>query len=45
MARKRKQYAVEKVVAALKQAEMGMQVADLVRQHGITEQKYYRWKK
>ncbi len=28
---KRKQYAVEQIVAALKQAELGMQVPDLVR--------------
>jgi putative transposase len=30
-------------VAALKQAEMWMPVADLIRQMGITEQTYYRW--
>jgi len=37
---KRKQY----FVAALKQAELGMSVADLVRQLGISEQTYYRRK-
>ncbi|MDN7995449.1 transposase, partial [Burkholderia orbicola] len=42
---KRKQYSVEQIVAALKQAELGMPVADLVRQLGISEQTYYRWKK
>ncbi|CAM2165608.1 Low calcium response locus protein S [Burkholderia orbicola] len=45
MAMKRKQYSVEQIVAALKQAELGMPVADLVRQLGISEQTYYRWKK
>ncbi|WP_245637235.1 transposase, partial [Burkholderia singularis] len=38
-------YSVEQIVAALKQAELGMPVADLVRQLGISEQTYYRWKK
>jgi putative transposase len=42
---KRKQYSVEQIVAALKQAELGMPVADLVRQLGVSEQTYYRWKK
>ena len=42
---KRKQYSVEQIVAALKQAELGMPVADLIRQLGISEQTYYQWKK
>jgi putative transposase len=42
---KRKQYSVEQIVVALKQAELSMPVADLVRQLGISEQTYYRWKK
>lgn len=42
---KRKRYSVEQIVAVLKQAEMGMPVADLVRRTGITEQTFYRWKK
>lgn len=32
---KRKQYSVELIVAALKQAELGMPVADLVRHLGM----------
>jgi len=32
-------------VAALKRVEIGMPVADLIRQLGISEQTYYRWKK
>lgn len=42
---KKKRYSTEQIVSALKPAEMGMPVADLVRQMGITEQTYYRWKK
>lgn len=40
---KKKRYSTEQIVAALKQAEMGMSVADLIRQMVITEQTYYRW--
>jgi len=29
----------------LKQAELGMPVADIIRQIGISEQTFYRWKK
>ena len=32
-------------MAVLKQAELGMPVADLIRQLGISEQTFYRWKK
>ncbi|EDZ98309.1 transposase IS3/IS911 family protein [Burkholderia sp. H160] len=42
---KRKQNSVEQIVAALKQVELGMPVADLIRQLGISEQTYYRWKR
>ena len=40
-----KRHSTEQIVAALKQAEMGLPVADLVRQLGISEQTYYRWKR
>jgi putative transposase len=33
------------MVAILKQAEVGVPVADLIRQAGISEQTFYRWKK
>jgi putative transposase len=36
---------VEQIVAILKQAEMGMSVAELIRRVGISEQTFYRWKK
>jgi putative transposase len=42
---KRKRFSVEQIVAVLKQAELGMPVADVVRQMGIAEQTFYRWKK
>ena len=42
---KRKRFSVEQIVAVLKQAELGMAVADIIRQVGISEQTYYRWKK
>lgn len=42
---KRKRFSIEQIVAVLKQAELGMPVADLIRQVGISEQTYYRWKK
>jgi putative transposase len=42
---KKKRFAVEQIVAVLKQAEMGMPVADVIRQLGISEQTFYRWKK
>lgn len=42
---KRKRFSVEQIVAVLKQAELGMAVADIVRQTGISEQTFYRWKK
>ena len=42
---KRKRFSVEQIVVVLKQAELGLSVADLTRQVGISEQPFYRWKK
>ncbi|MQB45898.1 hypothetical protein DXT94_28665 [Rhizobium sp. ICMP 5592] len=43
---KKKRFSVEQIVAVLKQAELGLSVADLIRhQVGISEQTFYRWKK
>ena len=42
---KRKRFSIEQIVAVLKQAELGLPVADLIRQVGISEQTFYRWKK
>jgi putative transposase len=38
---KKKRFSVEQIVAVLKQAEMGLPVADLIRKVGITEQTFY----
>ena len=40
---KRKRVSTEQIVAALKQVELGLPVADLNRQLGISEKTYYRW--
>jgi putative transposase len=42
---RRKRFSVEQIVAVLKQAELGVPVAELIRRVGITEQTLYRWKK
>jgi putative transposase len=42
---KKKRFSIEQIVTVLKQAELGMPVADLIRQVGISEQTFYRWKK
>lgn len=42
---RRKRFSVEQIVGILKQAEVGIPVADLIRQVGISEQTFYRWKK
>lgn len=42
---KRKRFSTEQIVAVLKQAEMGLPVADLIRQIGVSEQTFYRWKR
>ena len=42
---RRKRFSVEQSVAVLKQAEVGVPVAEVIRQAGISEQTFYRWKK
>ncbi|MBO1042411.1 transposase [Brucella pituitosa] len=42
---KKRRYSREQIVAALKQVELGLPAADLIRQFGISEMTYYRWKK
>jgi putative transposase len=42
---RKSRFSVEQIVAVLKQVEMGMPVADVTRQLGISEQTFYRWKK
>ena len=42
-------YKLEQIIAKLREAEIllskGQTIADIVRQQGITEQTYYRWRK
>lgn len=42
---KKKRFSVEQIVAVLKQAELGMPVAEVTRTVGISEQTFYRWKR
>jgi putative transposase len=42
---KKKRFSAEQIVAILKQAELGIPVAKLIRQVGVSEQTFYRWKK
>jgi putative transposase len=42
---KRERFSVEQIAAVLKQAEVGVPVAELIRKVGISEQTFYRWKK
>jgi len=42
---KRKRFSVEQIAGVLKQAEVGVPVAELIRKAGISEQTFYRWKK
>ncbi len=40
----KKKFSVEQIVSVLKQAEVGVPVAELIRKVGISEQTFYRWK-
>jgi putative transposase len=42
---KQKRFSVEQIAAVLKQAEVGVPVAELIRKVGISQQTFYRWKK
>ncbi len=41
----KKRFTAEQIVAILKQAELGIPIAELIRQVGVSEQTFYRWKK
>jgi putative transposase len=41
----KKKFSMEQMVGVLKQAEVGVPVAELIRKVGISEQTFYRWKK
>jgi len=42
---KKSRYTEEQIAYALKQAETGTPVAEVLRRMGISEQTFYRWKK
>jgi len=41
----KKKFTEEQIAFALKQAETGTPVVEVIRKMGITEQTYYRWKR
>jgi putative transposase len=41
---RKKRFSVEQMIGVLKQAEVGVPVAELIRKAGISEQTFYRWK-
>lgn len=42
---KESKFAEQQIAAALRQVETGTKVKDVIRQLGITEQTFYRWKR
>jgi len=40
----KKRFSVEQMIGVVKQAEVGVPVAELIRKAGISEQTFYRWK-
>jgi len=42
---KKSTYTDEQIAFAMKQAETGIPVAEVIRKMGVTEQTFYRWKK
>lgn len=41
---RKKLFSVEQMIGVLKQAEVGVPVAEVIRKAGISEQTFYRWK-
>jgi len=41
---KRSRFSEEQIITILKQAEGGLPIPELIRQHGICEGTFYRWK-
>ena len=41
---RKSRYSEEKIIRVLEQVEGGQKVKDVIREHGISEQTYYRWK-
>ena len=41
---RKSRFSEEQIIGLLKEAEAGRKVADLCREHGISEPTFYRWK-
>ena len=41
---RKKRFSVEQMIGVLKQAHVGVPVAEVIRKAGISEQTFYRWK-
>ena len=41
---RKSRYSEEKIIGVLRQIEAGQKVKDVCREHGISENTYYRWK-
>lgn len=41
---KKKRFNEEQIIGVLKEAEAGMKVVDLCRQHGISDVTFYKWR-
>lgn len=41
---KKKRFSAEQMVGVLKQTQVGVPVADVIRKAGISEQTFYQWK-
>jgi putative transposase len=41
---KKSRFSEEQIVRILRQQEAGMKIAELVREHGVSEQTFYNWK-
>lgn len=39
-----KRHTEEQIIAVLKEAEAGIKIGDLCRQHGISDATFYKWK-
>jgi putative transposase len=42
---RRSRFSEEQIIGILKQGDAGIPVTELCRQHGVSEQTFYRWKK
>lgn len=41
---RKSRYSEEQIIRVLRQVESGQKVKDVIREKGISEQTYYRWK-